>query len=528
MSPSASLGFPLRRPVDALGRRRFDLLVIGGGIYGAWIAADAAQRGASVALIEANDWASGTSSASSKLIHGGLRYLEHFEFGLVREALAERRRLAHLAPHLVRPLRFGLPVWRHGRASRLKLAAGLTLYDLLSGFGQPVPRHRRLSRAQLLSEHPQLAADGLLGGFSYGDCQEDDARLALEVVAAAQAAGAICVSHLRAEQILYDRHGRACGAAAVDTLAGVQLEIAAHAVVAAVGPWAPALLGDVAPPMRRIRGVHLVLPALPGPRCGFILSTPQDARAFFLLPWYGRSLLGTTETEVDSAEPGAVTAAEQRYLLEALQARLPGLRWGQAHVIASFAGVRALQPEQAASLSGVTREFELAHPRPRLWVPVGGKYTTARRDAQRVVDAVAGDLALRLAPCRSARLPLPGAPPAEAPGWHAAAVNQLTALGVEPPCAEQLAWRYGRRVDAIAALLREQPELSARIHPQLGFIKAEAALALQQEDVHRPEDLWRRRLPLQLLAESHFRQERLSSLPAIAELDPRRSACTGY
>ena len=183
--PSA---FPLLRNVDDLKHRRFDVLVIGGGIYGAWCAYDAALRGLSVALIEKNDWGSGTSQSSSKLIHGGLRYLEHFEFRLVSHALKERRVLSEIAPHLVRPLNFKLPVWKDARVGRLQLLAGLTLYDFLATGKQPVPRHKSFSREALLQEHPYLAAEGLRGGLRYGDCQEDDARMTMVVVAAAQAA----------------------------------------------------------------------------------------------------------------------------------------------------------------------------------------------------------------------------------------------------------------------------------------------------------------------------------------------------
>jgi glycerol-3-phosphate dehydrogenase len=203
--------FALHRNLSALRSGRFDVLVIGGGIYGAWTAYDAASRGLSVALVEKRDWGAGTSSASSKLIHGGLRYLEHYEFGLVRHALTERRTLYRIAPHLVRPLNFVLPMWKGPRASPFLVSAGLMLYDLLAWGSQPVARHKHFRPRELLARYPFIDPGHLLGGFRYGDCQEDDARMTLVVTAAAQAFGAVCVNRVGAQALLEDG-GRVCGA----------------------------------------------------------------------------------------------------------------------------------------------------------------------------------------------------------------------------------------------------------------------------------------------------------------------------
>ncbi|MDE2149446.1 MAG: glycerol-3-phosphate dehydrogenase/oxidase [Gammaproteobacteria bacterium] len=493
--------FPLLRPLQRLQRERFDLLVIGGGIFGAWIAADAASRGAHVALVEARDWAAGTSSASSKLIHGGLRYLQQWQFGLVREALRERGRLRRLAPHLVQPLEFVLPLWRGDGDNPLKLRLGLSLYDWLAGSGS-LAGHRHLSRQTLLNEQPALRAPALRGGFSYGDNQEDDARLVLEVVAAAQAAGAVCVSRLRAEALLRRSGGSVAGAAVHDELDGQRFELQAGSVVAAVGPWLRPLLGALTPPLRLIRGAHLVLPALPGPRRGLILRAPQDGRAFFVLPWYRRTLLGTTETEVEDAgaAAGQPSATERDYLLGAAAARLPGADWRAETVIAGFAGVRALQAQPVNRLSRISREFELLHPAPRLWVPLGGKYTTARAAAEQVVDALAAEAGLRLAACATAQRRLPGAPRSDLARWAQEQSSRLQALGVPPHCTQQLLQRYGTRVTSIERLLQQRPRLAAPLHPELSFIAAEALLAGAEEDVHCDDDLLRRRLPLRLLA----------------------------
>jgi Glycerol-3-phosphate dehydrogenase len=485
--------------VAELPRRTFDLLVIGGGIYGAWTAADAARRGLSVALIEARDWAAGTSSSSSKLIHGGLRYLEHFEFGLVRESLGERRLLSELAPHLVRPLRFMLPVWRGDPAGPFKLSIGLRLYDLLAGRGQPVGPHRRWSRRRLLQQVPQLRPNRLVAGFDYGDCQEDDARLVLEVVAAAQAAGALCVSRARADSLLHDDAGAVVGARVHDQLRGEHFEVRARAVAAPAGPWIAELLGELTPPVKRVRGVHLILPAIAGVDHAFALRAPQDGRAFFVVPWYGRTLVGTTESEVREPEAAPVSKAERDYLLDAVRARLPGCGWDAPSIIGSFAGVRTLQDDRAASLAGVTREFELLTPAPGLWLPIGGKYTTARREAAGMVDRIAASLGHR-APSDTSTVRLPGAPSGDLGQWQREAEPELATRGLDARQIHHLLFRYGTRVQRIAELIDAEPALSKRVVSDLPFIAAELALAVRDEGALDAEDALRRRLPLRLLA----------------------------
>lgn len=494
--------FPMVRDLRALRTGRFDLLVVGGGIYGAWTAYDAALRGLRVALIERDDWASGTSSASSKLIHGGLRYLEHYDFGLVREALNERRTLSRIAPHLVRPRRFVLPLWKDSRLSLLKLRAGLALYDWLAGRNQPVGRHRFRSAAQLLVDHRYVRSEQLRGALDYGDCQQDDARLTLYVVAAARSAGAVIANCVAAESWIDDGRGDGGvgGAVLRDRQSGESFRLKADAVVLAAGPWAPELLGTQAPQLKRVRGVHLVLPAMPDADEAFLLTAPQDGRVFFVIPWYGRSLVGTTESLLDHADAGPVTAEEQKYLLDAVRHSLPGLRWNEADVLASFAGVRSLQAKDTADLAAVTREFALLTPRPRLLMPLGGKYTTARRDAQTIVDRVLQTLGREPVGCATQMKPLPGAPPAEFRGWSTAAVRRLKLRGVDAEAALWLVHRHGTRVDRLLRLLIEDPALARRLHPTLGFIRAEVLLAVREEMALSLADVLRRRVPLALLA----------------------------
>lgn len=502
--------FPLLRATAPLKERTFDVLVVGGGIYGAWTAYDAALRGLSVALIERHDWASGTSSASSKLIHGGLRYLEHYDFGLVRDALVERRRLHRLAPHLVRPLGFVMPVWKGPRASMLMLSAGLTLYDWLGGRGQPVGWHKRFSAKALLRHFPFVDPARLLGGYWYGDCQQDDARLTLTVVAAAQQAGAIVANRIEAEALL-EEAGAVVGARVHDRLADQRFDLRARVVVNAAGPWAPQLSGAAAPRVRRVKGIHIVVPAIPDCDQAFLL-TAQDGRVFFVLPWYGRTLIGTTEKEVTDPDQAHATDEEVRYLLAGARNGLPGLPWTETDVIARFAGVRTLQAEDTAAaprsgavreenLAAVTREFTVLEPRRGVVMPLGGKFTTARCDAVEIVDRVQQALGQPVTPSRTARPPLPGAPPADEPfeRWQAAMIPLLKQRGVDAACAAALTLRHGTRIGRIAELIHEDPRWAQRLSPATTLVVAELVLAIRDEMALSLEDVIRRRVPLLLL-----------------------------
>lgn len=491
--------FPLIRNTAALKNQHYDLLVIGGGIYGAWTAYDAAQRGLSVALVEKHDWASGTSSASSKLIHGGLRYLEHYEFSLVRHALRERRTLSRIAPHLVRPLNFILPVWKGPRAGIFMLSAGLTLYDLLAAGGQPVPRHKHYRRQRLLNDYPYIDPDRLLGGFRYGDCQEDDARMVMTVVAAAQAAGAVVANRVGVKQIL-TRDGEACGARVEDGVSGESFDIQASVVVNAAGPWAHQLLGTQAPKVRLIKGTHLILPAIAGNRNAFLL-TANDGRVFFVIPWYGRTLVGTTEKELTDPADAIPAADEISYLIAGVKSGLPGLGWTEDDVIGAFSGVRTLQAEDTNNLAAVSREFTVLQPQPRLIMPVGGKFTTSRCDAVEIVDAVYHALGKR-APASTTHVhALPGAPADAFEPWQAGAMKTLGGFGVDAESAQWLALRHGTRVSRIVNLLEEHPDWRQRIHTEVPFIRAEAILALRDEMALSLDDVIRRRMPLSLLVQ---------------------------
>lgn len=491
MSDNAATAAMIRDPA-ALTRDRFDLLIIGGGIYGAWCAYDAAQRGLKVALVERGDWASGTSSASSKLIHGGLRYLEHFEFSLVSHALTERRVLARIAPHLVRPMNFVLPVWRGARVGSFRLSCGLMLYDLLAWRRQPVQRHKHFRKDRLLQRYPFLKTKGLNGGFRYGDCQEDDARVTLTVVRAAQQAGATVVNHCAAVELTDN------GAQLQDRLSGESLTVSARHTVLTAGPWSHELLGEAAPAMNRVKGSHLVLPEIPDCRSAFLLTAPQDGRVFFVIPWYGRTLVGTTEASIQDPDTAEVTAEETRYLLDAVAEWMPDLGWTEEHVIGRFAGTRALQAQDKANLAAVTREFAILQPQRGVTLPIGGKFTTARRDAAEIIDRVARALGFHQAG-RTAKAALPGAPKEDFLRFLERSDRCLREAGADEAVAQHLALRYGEDCESLAAMMDAEPALAERIHPELPFVLAEAVYAVRHEMACTLDDVCRRRLPLDLL-----------------------------
>lgn len=501
----------MQRDTAALAQREFDLLVIGGGIYGAWTAYDAASRGLSVALIEKNDWGAGTSSASSKLIHGGLRYLENYEFGLVRHALHERRTLYRIAPHLVRPLNFVLPMWKGPRASPFMISAGLLLYDLLALGSRPVQPHRHFRARELLRRYPQVDPERLLGGFRYGDCQEDDARLTLVVAAAAQQHGAICANRIAATG-LSEAQGRVVGAEVEDQVGGARFGIRAKLVVNAAGPWAPGLPGSGAPPVKLVKGTHLVLPAIPGIDEAFLL-TAADGRVFFVIPWYGRTLVGTTESDVASPAEAQPTDAETQYLLKGVRKGLPGLNWTERDVIARFSGVRMLQAESSASLSELSRDFAVLQPRPGLLMYVGGKLTTSRGDCVEIVDAAFMALQRRAPPSRTQQLALPGTPPQRFERWQPAALAALGARGVDAEAARWMSLRHGTQVDALLGLIDADPTLAARIDADAPFVLAEAVHAVRHEMALSVDDIVRRRMPLTLLVrDARWRAPLLAAL----------------
>jgi glycerol-3-phosphate dehydrogenase len=373
-----------------------------------------------------------------------------------------------------------------------------------------VPRHKFHRPRELLSRYPFVDPQRLLGGFRYGDCQEDDARMTLVVVAAAQAFGAVCANRVRAERLL-EQNGRVCGAELLDQHDGGRLAIHADVVVNAAGPWAPFLPGLRAPKVKLVKGTHLILPAIAGCNEAFLL-TAADGRVFFVIPWYGRTLVGTTESSVQHPSEAVPTGEETRYLIDGVRRGLPGISWTESDVIGAFSGVRMLQAEDASSLAAVSREFAVTQPQPGLVMHLGGKYTTARSDSIEIVDAVFRMRGRKPPPAVTHRHVLPGAPAQAFETWQAQEITHLAAAGVDLEAARWLTQRHGTGVDAMLALIAERPTLAARIDERAPFILAEAVHAIRNEMALDVDDLARRRTPLSLLVRDDAWRPRLQAL----------------
>jgi glycerol-3-phosphate dehydrogenase len=407
---------PLRwreRTRARLAHDHFDVLIIGGGINGAGIARDAALRGLSVALVERDDFASGTSSRSSRLVHGGVRYLEHGFFHLVFESSRERRILLEIAPHLVRPLQFTWPVYRAARIPRWKLAAGLWLYDLLASF-RNVARHRSLSAAQVLEAEPKLRREGLRGGATYFDAATNDARLTIANVVDAVSAGAAALNHAGVETLTFD-HGRAIGASVRDRFTRDSFEVRARAIVNAAGPWTDTIsrLEDPssAPAVLGTKGVHIAVPAeRVGNRAAVTMLAPADQRVMFVLPGGTHTIIGTTDTSTrERPDEVRATRADVQYLLDGANAYFPGAALTADDVVSAWAGIRPLIASgNTGDPAGASREHAITVGPRGVIAVTGGKLTTYRSMSEEVVGRVQASLGQPRTPSSTGTRPLPG------------------------------------------------------------------------------------------------------------------------
>ena len=492
----------MKRHVDALGTGTFDLLVVGGGVYGAWTAYDATMRGLRVAIVERDDWASGTSSMSSKLIHGGLRYLEYREFGLVRDALHERNRLRQLAPHRVRRLRFAIPLYGAGWRMRLKLRLGLTLYDMIARAQRPLRGHESLSRHRMCRKYDFLKRDRLEGGFTYGDCQTDDARFTLELIDGALRAGAIAVNHASVLRLTEDQ-GAVVGAFVEDRLESTTIQVKAKYTALCAGAWNQSLLEAAIPgatlKTRLSKGVHLVMPPLPTSD-GFLLLTGERGRVVFLIPWNGRTLLGTTDTPF-AGDPRSARclAADEAYLLAHANAVLKNVRWTENDVIGRYAGVRTF-PNKAGDPASLSREWSLAEPYGGVVASVGGKYTSARVDAAKLVAHVCNKLGRDPGPCPTTWRKFPWRPDERYRSWQQRTLGLSLRLGLDEETALACQVRYGRRIEELLGMIEELPQLARRFVPEAPACVGELVYCSRYEMVVNLQDLLRRRLPLTLIA----------------------------
>jgi glycerol-3-phosphate dehydrogenase len=508
----------MKRTPEALTDGVFDLLILGGGITGAGVALDAVARGLRVALIDKGDFASGTSSLSSKLIHGGLRYLEHGDFHLVYEALHERGRLLYNAPHLVHPLRFVLPFYEGARVPAWQFRIGLILYDVLAG-GRNIRRSRATSLSRLRHEFPGLRAEGLRGGAEYFDAQMDDARLCLEVLRTAALHGAVIANYV--EAIAFDGPNRV---RVRDRRGGREFSIAAKQVLNATGPWGDAvrrLAGDEdGPLLRPTKGVHLIA-ADRGLSAAFLLLHPADGRVFFVLPWLNKTLLGTTDTACDdSPDELTVTPEDVAYLLAGFHHYFtPAL--SAEDVLGSFAGLRPLIRTRPGEPSELSREFQLHRSPSGLLTAAGGKYTTYRHMAEIITNTIVQRLGLSRR-CRTRSLRLDGAPDQPWERFASAAAAALTTrCHLDAETARQLVGRYGRRALEVADYLERDPTLRQRIVPGEPDVLAEFAYQREHEMALTPADFLLRRTRLGL-----FHPELLHDPPALlrSPSDARKTA----
>ncbi|HUS65931.1 MAG TPA: glycerol-3-phosphate dehydrogenase/oxidase [Kofleriaceae bacterium] len=493
----------------------FDIVVLGGGITGAGIARDAALRGLRVALFEKGDFGSGTSSKSSKLIHGGLRYLEQGEIGLVFESVSERRVQEQMAPHIVRPLPFLVPIFDGDRVGLETMNIGLWIYDTLALFRTPgLHKTHRGDKAHELE--PSLRREGLRGAIEYFDCITDDARLVLENILDARAAGADCRNHH--EIVAVERKRGAVDAVVVrPVLGGPDERIATRSVVVAAGPWTDRVAEQLGfagerPILRPTKGVHLVFrrDVLPLERAITVIS-PLDKRVMFAIPWRERLVLGTTDTDfAGSPDEVWADAADCAYLCESANRTFPAAHFTPEGVIATWAGLRPLIHEDAETASDVSREHQIYVRDDGVLVIAGGKLTTYRLMAKEAVRAAVrwlrdtdSDLFedRAIVRPRTKTRPLPGAVGLEVAslaGVKRLAVS-LAERGVAPGTAQHLAGVYGARAGAVAELMRADPGLAEPMQPDLPYVWAEVVFAVEQDLARTVEDVLGRRVPLMLV-----------------------------
>ncbi|MDR0788253.1 MAG: glycerol-3-phosphate dehydrogenase/oxidase [Gemmatimonadota bacterium] len=491
----------------ALEEEVFDLLVVGGGITGSGIARDASGRGLKVALVDAGDIGGATSSRSSRLVHGGLRYLETFEFGLVFEALRERRRLLELAPHLVHPLPFLFPVFRGDDPGLPKLAAGMLLYEGLSLFRSP-GRQRFLTRGAALEIEPKLRAMGLVGGALYHDAQVDDARLTLSVARGAHESGAVLISHAGVK--CFDRGPDQVTTVTIeDRLNTGTFRTRARLVLNAAGPWSDRVrqLADpsATPRLRTTKGVHLLFDRERiGNRNAIIFRSVIDDRVMFVLPWGRFTYVGTTDTEFDGDPADVVAdASDIRYLLDSANHIYPDARLTAEDIVSSWAGVRPLlapAEESGASVDETSREHAIWRDPSGLLNVAGGKLTTFREMAAEAASVAAGILkgeyGISSGDFHTEFAPIPGAPELGVPRLLADLDEAAKDLGLPEDTLKHLIGRYGKNASALIALIRSEPSLGDPILPELDYLMAESVYAVQSEWALTLEDVMRRRLQL--------------------------------
>ncbi len=492
--------------IHKLQHEPFDILVIGGGITGAGIARDAALRGYKTALIEKSDFASGTSSKSSKLVHGGFRYLKSLEFGLVHEALLERKTLMEIAPHLVHPVQCLLPIYTTDADPSWMIHLGLLMYDLLST-RKSIGRHRMISKGDVELVEPMLRKENLRQIAQYYDCRTDDFRLTLATIQSAAQNGAVIANYVRAVGLIRDGD-KSIGIEAENVITGERFPIGSRVIANASGPWCDqlrtALEGEIKPYIRPTKGVHLIISREHLPlNHPVVTPSVRDRRPIFFIPWRNFIVMGTTDTDYDG-DPDrlVVERSDVEYLLDSTNHIFPNAHLTTAHIISTYAGLRPLANEEGKSASAVTREYQIIESPANFYSIFGGKLTTYRTMALEMVNRLGLDLTIRfgLSDHRISttdQFALYGGEIKDFSqffeDWQTILARQYR-LGED--VAENLIETYGSRLMDVLEYVQDTPEGDRRILPNLPYVWAELAYALEHEMAMTLNDFMIRRTHL--------------------------------
>jgi glycerol-3-phosphate dehydrogenase len=517
--------------IEAIAGQKFEVVVIGGGITGAGVALDAASRGYSVALLEGRDYAIGTSSRSSKMVHGGLRYLENFDLGLVREALLERQLMVELAPHLVYPTPFLVPTLKDQKRDR-KIGIGLNAYDVLAGVGSrgrrresrrrrpgeaegewSPDRHRTIDRDEVLDMVPALADRDPESAYMFYDCQTDDVRLVLTILGESQRFGAVCLNGANVTGVT-EKRGKANGVEFTDAESGESITVEADNVINATGVWADQIRpGEIeseenVPRIAPSRGAHLLLSTddLDMGRAACVVPAGAG-RGIFALPWYGRTLVGTTDVDHDGGiEEVAPRQSDIEYLLDAVNA-FTGKDFNEKDIVGAYAGVRPListgDPRKSVDIS---RRAELYETSSGMLTITGGKLTTWRRMAKQTVDRIV-ERSGREARCQTAEIPL---------GMEIDPGGLQAPEGMSEDTINQLAFRYGHAARGVLQLIQADPDLGQPIVADRPDLLAEVVVAVELEQASTIADVLLRRTRLGLTAASSL--DSIESVRGVAEV----------
>lgn len=484
---------------QSINKKDYDILIIGAGIYGAWAAYCATLRGYKVLLIDKNDYASGTSSASSKLIHGGLRYLKEKDFKLVKKSLEERKTLQKIAPQLISPLDFIFPIYKDSPTAPWMIKIGLMIYDFLAG-KENFNKHYLLENSELESLCPSIKTNELKKSYIYQDGQIDDAFFTGQIIQEAKSLGADTVNYLdykdsnKTDKYKVDLH---------DQVTNEDYTVHAKIIINCTGRWAKNIAQTKDIHYKMTKGIHLTLPSIKLDKA--FIFTASDERVFFLIPWHGRTLIGTTDTFFDDPNKTAeCSEADIQYLFDSVNHYFK-IEFQRQEVLSSWAGIRVLK-EADGSESSLSRDIEFKKGSVSFYTPIGGKITSARADTEKLLDLINTENELQKKPAQSQERRFSNAPNGDFQDWKELETTELLDLNVDQESTQELLKRYGSNIQEIKKILRSQINSKQRIITDVALIYADLIFQAQHGDIVHLDDLLRRRLPLTILA-------RLEELP---------------